>query len=66
MVNPVGKVAVATGLAAVGLHKAYGEIKREREKKAAEVELKRERAARQDFREEMARASEVSAAERRA
>eukprot|EP00752_Nemacystus_decipiens_P013441 g11904.t1 len=66
MVNPVGKIAVATGLAAVGLHKAYGDMKREQERKAAEVERKREQAVRQDFRDEMARASQASAAQRRA
>lgn len=66
MVNPVGKVAVFAGLTAVGLHKAYSDLTRERERKAAEVEAKRNRAARQDFHEEMARASEASAAERRA
>lgn len=62
----MGKIAVATGLAAVGLHKAYGDMKREQERTAAEVERKREQAARQDFREEMARASSASAAQRRA
>lgn len=64
MVNPVGKVAVATGLAAIGLHKAYGDMKRERERRAAAAEHEREQASRKDFVEEMARASQASAAER--
>ncbi|CAM9898918.1 unnamed protein product, partial [Scytosiphon promiscuus] len=61
MVNPVGKAAVFAGAAAVGAHVAWGEYKRERERRAADAERDRERATHDSFVEEMRRKAEAAA-----